>query len=112
MENVIFTILIAGGTAFVTAFVQWYFYKREHRAKANQAEASALKSEIQNYQIILDDWKKAAEDWRKSAEENRERLLEARSKVDDLEIQIITIRKELKCAQAKIRLLQKATTHE
>ncbi len=111
MENVIFTILISGGTAFVTAFVQWYFYKREHRAKAHQAESSALKSEIGNYQIILDDWKKAAEEWRKSAEENREKLLEERRRVDDLELQVLAIKKELKCAQAKINVLQKAT-HE
>ena len=102
------TIFIAGGTAFITAFVQWFFYKRSHKAAAVQAEATAMKTQIENYQLIVGDWKNTALEWQQAAEKYREQLINERKKVDEMETTISEIQRELKRASCKIMKLEEA----
>ena len=78
-------ILIVAGTSFASAFVAWFFSRRENNAKARKAEADAKTTEIDNFSKESEVWQDLIGDLRREMAELRKENSSLKKAVQKLE---------------------------
>lgn len=100
-------MLISLGSAVSTAFAQWIFYFRKHKAVAAGAEKQNDRSEIENLKLITQEWREAAQAWKDMADEYQSKHIANSRKVDQLVETVASLKRQLTKANKRIATLEK-----
>lgn len=110
ISDVIVPLLTAGISWLST---RWYERKR-YKAETATVEVGNTRSEIENYKIMLEDWRKTAQHWKGLADEFQQKLIENAKQITELyelnrEISksLTIVKGQLTKAQNRIKELEK-----